>query len=124
MNRNDQMKCFINDGVLTILIGVDVIAKAIELDPELSEYDEQSGEWIAPEITDVDTFVNEVMHALKADDEDGTTLIHSALDTAAINAIEMGAEGVKLPDQIIEERRKQRRLADFAPAHTSPMETP
>lgn len=120
MNRNDPMKCFINDGVLTILIGVDVIAKAIELDPELADYDEQTGEWIVPEITDVDTFVNEVMHALKAEGEDGTTLIHSALDTAAINAIEMGADGIKLPDQIIEERRKQRRMADFAPAPTSP----
>ena len=104
MNRNDPMKCFINDGVLTIMIGVGVIAKAIELDPDLAEFDETTLEWVVPEIVDADAFVNEVMHALKAESEDGTTLIHSALDTAAMNAIEMGATGIKLPDEIIASR--------------------
>lgn len=115
MNRNDTMKCFINDGVLTIMIGVDVIAKAIELDPELSDYDERTREWVVPEITNADTFVTEVMHALKAESEDGTTLIHSALDTAAINAIEMGALGIKMPDEIIAERATSPKTAERLP---------
>lgn len=112
MNRNDTMKCFINDGVLTILIGVELIAKAIKLDPDLAEYDEATGEWVEPEITDANAFVNEVMRALKAESEDGTTLIHSVLDTAAINAIEMGATGIRMPDDIIADRALAHKTAE------------
>lgn len=97
MNRHDPLKCYIDDGVLTMAIGVECLAKAIKLNPEFTEYDEKTGEWNEPEITDVDKFALEVMHAVKEENEDGTTLIHTALDTAAMNAIENGAEGIKLP---------------------------
>lgn len=97
MNRHDPLKCYISDGVLTMAIGVECLAKAIKLNPELTEYDEESGEWTEPEVTDVDKFAVEVMHAVQQEGEDGTTLIHIALDTAAMNAIESGAEGIKLP---------------------------
>jgi hypothetical protein len=106
MNRNDPLKCFIDDGILTMRIGVEVLAKAIELDPGLSMYDEATGEFIEPKITDVDKFAEEVLHAIKAEGEDGTTLIHQALDRAAMAAIEMGAEGIKLPDDILRDRRR------------------
>lgn len=97
MNRNDPLKCYIDDGVLVIRIGVECLAKAIKLNPELAEYDEKTGEWNEPEITDADKFAVEVMHAAQEESEDGTTLIHIALDTAAMNAIEDGAEGIKMP---------------------------
>jgi hypothetical protein len=97
MNRHDPLKIAIEDGVLTMRIGVEVIAKAVKLDPDLSEYDQQAGEWREPEITNVDKFASEVMRALASESEDGTTLVHVAIDTAAMNAIENGAEGIKLP---------------------------
>lgn len=97
MNRHDPLKFFIEDGVLTMAIGVEVLAKAVQLNPELSEFDEESGEWVEPEITDVDKFAAAVLDALRDESDDGTTLIHTAIDTAAANAIENGAEGIKIP---------------------------
>lgn len=97
MNRNDPLKCCIEDGVLIMQIGVAALARAIQLNPDLTECDERTGQWNEPEITDADKFAAEVLAALKNEDEDGTTLIHTAIDTAAMNAIENGAEGIKLP---------------------------
>ena len=97
MNRHDILKCFIEDGVLTMQIGVEALAHVTKLNPDLSEYDEATGEWNEPEITDPDKFAEEVLRALKDESDDGTTLLHVAIDTAAMNAIENGAEGIKLP---------------------------
>ena len=44
MNRHDPLKCCIEDGILTIRIGVEVLAKAVKLNPDLTDYDEQTGE--------------------------------------------------------------------------------
>lgn len=97
MNRNDPLKCFIENGVLTMSIGVACLANAVKLNPDLAEYDSEAGEWNEPEITDPDKFAEEVLRAVQDESEDGTTLVHIALDTAAANAIENGAEGIKLP---------------------------
>jgi ABC-type histidine transport system ATPase subunit len=106
MNRNDSVKCTIADGVLTIQIGVDALAHATKLNPELTEYDEATEEWIEPEIVDIDVFAGEVLRALKDETDDGTTVVHLMLDNAVNAAIENGAEGINLPDDIIRERRK------------------
>jgi hypothetical protein len=98
MNRNDPLKCCIEDGVLTIRIGVQCLANAVKLNPDLTQYDEKTGEWNEPEITDPDKFALEVLRAVESESEDGTTLVHIALDAAAMNAIENGAEGIALPD--------------------------
>lgn len=115
MNRHDLTKCFIEDGVLTICIGVELIAHAAKLHPDLSEYDagaeSASQEWVEPEITDADQFAAAVLAELKSEEEDGTTLIHRAMDGAIINAIENGAEGIKTADDIIRERRKPKAVA-------------
>jgi hypothetical protein len=97
MKRNDPLTCRIEDGVLIISIGVDCLAHAIQMSPGLSEFDEESGEWATPEVTDADKFAIEVVCELEAEAEDGTTLVHIAFDRAAANAIENGAQGVKLP---------------------------
>lgn len=109
MNRYDPLKVCIEDGVLIIQIGVDCLANAVKLNPELTEFDD-AGNWVEPEITDADTFAIEVMRELGAESEDGTTLVHLAIDTAAMNAIENGAEGIK--------------LGSDDPSLTSPVETP
>jgi hypothetical protein len=97
MDRNSLLECKIENGVLTMQIGVDVIAHAVKLNPDLQHYDEKSGEFREPTITDPDKFAAEILKELKAESEDGTTLIHVALDKAAENAIECGAEGIELP---------------------------
>lgn len=97
MNRDDSLNCYIEDGVLTMVIGVDCLANAVKLNPHLSVYDDESGEWSEPEITDPDKFAKAVLSALLDESEDGTTLVHLAIDTAASNAIENGAEGIKMP---------------------------
>lgn len=45
-------------------------------------------------VDDVNTFAAEFVRELNAEDEEGTTLIHVALDKAAVNAVENGAEGI------------------------------
>jgi|GEM_PF-2354853 len=97
MNRNDPLKVTIEDGVLTMRIGVDVIAHAAKLSPRLAHYDHKAGETFEPKITDADKFAAEVMTALKDEDDEGSTLIHIALDQAMVNAVDMGAEGIELP---------------------------
>lgn len=99
MNRHDPLKCFIENGVLTIQIGVECLANAVKLNHDLSEYDEESGEYIEPKITDADKFAAAILSALMDEEEDGTTLVHTALDTAAWNAIENGAEGIVMPKE-------------------------
>lgn len=106
MNRNDPLKCFIEDGVLTMCIGVDVLAHAVKLNPDLTVFDDKDDGWVEPEITDPDKFAEGVLRALKDESDDGTTVIHQALDTAAMSAIENGAEGIKTGDDIIDERRR------------------
>lgn len=100
MNRHDPLKCCIEDGVLIMQIGVEVLAKAVQLNPDLAELDEKTEDWVEPEITDPDKFARAILTAIQDESDDGTTLIHMALDTAAMNAIENGAEGIKLPGDV------------------------
>lgn len=97
MNRHDPLKCCIEDGVLIMQIGVEALAHVVQFNPELTQFDEKSGEWTEPKVTDPDKFAAGVLIALQDEDEDGTTLVHTAIDTAAMNAIENGAEGITIP---------------------------
>lgn len=45
-------------------------------------------------ITDKNLFLTELVSELKSEKEDGTTLIHEAIDQAVSNMIENGAESV------------------------------
>jgi hypothetical protein len=106
MNRHDSVKCTIEDGVLTIQIGVEALAHATKLNPEMTEYDETTEDWVEPDITDVDVFAQEVLRALKDETDDGTTVVHRMLDDAVNDAIENGAEGIDLAEDIIRKRRR------------------
>lgn len=111
MNRHDAVMCSIEDGVLTIRVGVELIAKASKLNPEYAEFDDDADageEWVEPEIVDVDKFATEVLSALKSETDDGTTLVHSMIDAAVNEAIATGAEGIKMPDDIIRDRKKSK----------------
>ncbi len=49
-------------------------------------------------ITDHAEFAREVVRALKAEEEDGTTLVHKMLDGVATEFLESGADGVDFGD--------------------------
>ncbi len=111
MNRNDILKTAIEDGVLVIRIGVEALAHAAKLNPELAEHDadaEEADEWVEPEILDVDKFAEEVRKALESDAGSPHSLIEEMLDCAIVNAIEFGAVGIKMPDDIIRDRKKSK----------------
>lgn len=87
----------VRGGRLVISIGVNLLANALELGPELSHYDEATGEWSHPKVTDAVVFAREIAIELEREEEDGTTPVHRMLDAAALKAIESGALGIRLP---------------------------
>lgn len=50
---------------------------------------------VRQQITDVPIYMKEVVDALNADDEQGTTLIHRMFDAAILQTLENGAEGIE-----------------------------
>jgi len=84
--REQQLQIEVVEGRLVISIGVDLlIGSAIEV-PAID-----GGELV---VTDADAFITAIVDELEAEEGDGTTLIHHALDKAANNAIDNGCEGV------------------------------
>ncbi len=83
--KKDPLVVELKNGRLSIRIGLDTLfgACAEALDGLV--------------VTDPSTFSKEVLHALKDEEEDGTTLVHRMLDDAIRNAIEQGAEGIEDP---------------------------
>jgi hypothetical protein len=69
---------------LVIRIGQGLLLHAIQNGPAWGDY----------KITKPEQFIQEIIQELEAEDEEGTTLVHRALDAAAINAIEGGSEAV------------------------------
>lgn len=107
MSRKSLTKCVIKNGVLTISVGVELIAHAARIMPALSVVDTETLESVEPKITDVDKFAAEVLRQLEAESEDGTTAVHRMLDACIVEAIEYGAEGIELADDLIRARRKK-----------------
>lgn len=75
------------DGVLTISIGVGLLAFAVQAASDVSEWPEDF------KIVDPETFAKGIANALLAEEEDGTTPVHRMLDAAAVEALEQGADG-------------------------------
>lgn len=94
--RNDPLKVVVKDGLLSISIGVETLGHAIEFAPSLERYDEESGDFQRPVITDADVFAKEIKNWLEHEEEDGSTAIHKMLDSVAQTAIEQGATGIKV----------------------------
>lgn len=86
-NRDQQIEINVQDGILNISIGVDLLCHALEYG-----YNPFAGSNEGPIIKNNDGMVKDVMSALKYEDEDGTTLIHRMFDKAFIEAIENGSE--------------------------------
>ncbi|MBO1108743.1 hypothetical protein J2R62_11015 [Plesiomonas shigelloides] len=84
--EDDYLKVGIKGDKLVISIGKETLLHAIEIGRGYGLGD------IA--IKDKELFLTELVSELQSEKEDGTTLIHEALDQAVINMIENGAESV------------------------------
>lgn len=90
--RQQPLDLNIESGRLVISIGIETLRHAIALSPYMLNFVDFS----EPRIIDDDVFARDVLLELDREDEDGTTLVHLALDKAAERAIENGSEGVSL----------------------------
>lgn len=100
MKRADRpLEVKIERDRLVISIGVKCLAFAIEWAPGLEKYDEKTGDFLGPKITDPLVFAKEIERQLSQEEEDGTTMVHRMIDKAAAEALEQGAEGVALPGE-------------------------
>lgn len=87
--RMQQLQVSVDNGVLSISIGVDVLAHAVTMG---------AGGMGELTVTDADVFAGELVHALKSEEEDGTTPVHRMLDKVSKHAAEQGAEGIDFDD--------------------------
>lgn len=80
---------FIDDDVIIIRLPISHLPMAIE------------GMWAAGysdvryKVTNAEEFAQEFVRELNKESEDGTTMIHSLFDKAALNAIDQGAFGIE-----------------------------
>ncbi|VUF54073.1 hypothetical protein [Escherichia phage Fraca] len=87
---NSHLKVELNATKLVISIGKETLLHAIETGRSYGLGDIK--------ITDKELFLEEVVRELNAESEDGSTLIHEALDQAVSNALDNGADGVEYDD--------------------------
>jgi hypothetical protein len=94
----------IDNAVLKISIGVSVLCFAATLGPYFDRIVAEAG-GAEIRITDENSFAAAILHELRREKEDGTTLVHRMLDEAAERAVEDGAEGIELPASVWSEPR-------------------
>ena len=88
--KDQPLSIEIKNGRLEMSIGVDCLLAEIEYGLEM-----RAEEF---EVTDKSKWLGEIVNALHIEEEDGSTVIHRAIDTAALQAIENGAEGIEFID--------------------------
>ncbi len=91
--KKQQLKVSLENGVLNISIGVDVLKASIE-----SGYVDVSsnGEFV---ITDNKAFVTDFIGELKNEDESGATPLHRLFDTVALDSFSNGGAGCQVLEQ-------------------------
>lgn len=81
--KKSPLKLQIKDGELIISIGIDTLCFATQ--SEILDF----------KIINNIGFAKDILNELESEEEDGTTLVHRMLDSAANNAIENGSEFVE-----------------------------
>lgn len=85
-NRQHGLSVELVDGRLVIAIGIDALITAVQGGDDWDE-----DRW---KVSDPDAFAAGIVRGLKNEQEDGTTLVHLAIDSAAMWALEQGEPGV------------------------------
>lgn len=90
-DRRSGLRVEISSGQLTISIGIDTLCHAVSIGRSYGMGDLS--------INNADVFAAEMLNELNAESEDGSTMVHNMLDTAASQAIDNGAEGAEYDDK-------------------------
>jgi hypothetical protein len=94
--HKSPLEVSVKNGAIIISIGAETLAGAFEESEYGKPFDIDSNNWKAKfKVTDPEEFAQEVARALQVEEEDGTTMVHTLLDQACINAVEDGALGVE-----------------------------
>lgn len=107
MAKDQPLVTEIEDGELRIRIGIDTLKFSAENSPDdrICWFDEESGEFVAHEITDACQFAQDVLRELNREEEDGTTPLHICIDNAIVGAIEDGSIAVSEEPKVTDFRR-------------------
>lgn len=89
-NKNRRLTVKIEDGCVVIRIGIGTLAFAANNCDRFHD-----GEHYGYEVTDESKFAREVVGALNAEQEDGTTPVHILLDNAFEYVVGDGGEGIE-----------------------------
>lgn len=84
----------IEDNDIVIRMPIANLKNAFELSPAIQNH-------VYPDIahvSDLELFTQSVVEALQVEEEDGSTVIHNAFDTAFEYVIEQGLEGVEFTE--------------------------
>lgn len=82
------------DSAIVIRIPHETVQHAVENNEDL-EIEDDDGEVTPPQITDLKVFADEIVATLTQEAGDGTTMVHTFLDQAILEALENGAEGIE-----------------------------
>jgi hypothetical protein len=84
------------DGELRISIGIGTLKFSTENSPDtrLNWFDEDLDDYVGYKVSDEEEFARDVKNALNAEEEDGTTPLHTVIDNACVTAIEEGSLGM------------------------------
>lgn len=93
--KDRTLEITVTDDQLVMTIGLDCLVNAVTAQPAWPPCGED-GE--ACKVLDRKQFIADLVHELQREAEDGTTLVHEALDSAAIAAVENGSEAVEYGD--------------------------
>ena len=93
-NANHPLVATIEGGTLVVRIGINTLAQAAALSDWANPFNEGTGAYQRTfAITDAPVFAKDVMRAVLAEREDGSSLLTDMLDKASEDAINDGAEG-------------------------------
>lgn len=81
---------------IVIAIHKNTLKSAVELNQELEYYSDEEENYLPPKILNMDQLVEDLVDELNREEEDGSTLITKALDTAVVNACENGSDAILL----------------------------
>ena len=93
-NKDKRLEIILNDGVITISMGIEALAYMVENHSEY--YSRQfNPEGFIKKVVDKQEFAQEVTDALNEElSDDGTTMVHQLFDKAILMAAENGAIGL------------------------------
>ena len=96
MAKDSELKVEIENEELVLRVGISALCMAVrQCQIIYNAVMDANGDEAAVEITDEAVFAKEILSALMVEEEDGSTLVHQMLDSAAECAIEQGCEGIE-----------------------------